>query len=111
MQKIYLIILLGLTVFQSGCALVLLADGERPKHTEPKQQRSIQQVRADGAITSNIKARFENNAMLKNINVRTYLGVVTLYGNVATHKAMERAIRLAQLVDGVKNVKSGMRLR
>ncbi len=112
MKKIFLISVLSLSILLTGCAAGIFGSGgHHSNNTAPKEQRSIEQIKADGAITSRVKARFANDIILKNLNVSTYRGVVTLYGKVPTHNVMERAIRLAQSMQGVKNVRSGIRLR
>ncbi len=112
MKKIYLIMVLGLTALLSGCAAGMFGSGGHHSNTaKPQEQRSIAEVKADAAISSQVKAHFAKDVILKNLNVTTYRGVVTLYGKVPTHNVMERAIRLAKSVNGVKNVRSGIRLR
>lgn len=111
MKKSLLILLLSLTGLLSGCAGALLGDNGRPGNNEVREQRSIEQITADGMITSNIRKRYSNDVVLNKIRISTYRGVVTLHGVVPTRNVMERAIRLAESVNGVRQVKSGIRLR
>jgi len=109
-----LISILSLSSLLSGCAGALLGNnGERPLNKEQRnnEQRSVAQIRADGMITSTLKARYANDVVLSALRISTYRGVVTLHGNVPTQNVMERAIRLAHSIIGVKQVKSGLRLR
>ncbi len=112
MNKFLFVVMLSLLALLSGCAAGIFGSGgHHSNNNPPQQQRSIEQVKADGAITSRVKAHFSNDVLLKKLNVSTYRGVVTLYGNVLTHKDMERAIRVAQSVQGAVKVRSGLRLR
>jgi len=111
MKKSFLIVLLIQTILLSGCAGALLGNNGRPENNEVRTQRSTEQITADAAITSEIKARYANDAVLSKLNVTTYRGLVTLHGTVPLRSIMERAIRLAQSVNGVRQVKSGLRLR
>ncbi len=112
MNKVLLVGMISLFMLLSGCAAGMFGSGgHHSNNNPPQQQRSIEQVKADGAITSRVKLYFANDAILKRLKVSTYRGVVTLYGNVPTYNIMERAVRLAQSVSGVKKVRSGIRLR
>ena len=111
MKKIFLIVLLGQVIFLSGCAGALVGDNGRPQNNEVREQRSIEQIKVDGRITSAIKARYADDVVLRKLNVKTYRGEVTLFGSVPTRSVMERAINLARTVKGVTKVRSGLRLR
>ena len=111
MKKSLFILLLSLTGLLSGCAGALLGDNGRPNNNEVREQRSIEQITADGMITSNIRKRYANDVVLNKLKVNTYRGVVTLHGVVPTRNVMERAINLAQSINGVRQVKSGIQLR
>ncbi len=69
---------------------------------------SISQTVSDSAITAQIKAKYVGNPVLKvfDIKVETNDGVVKLTGLVDSEAQFERAIVLAESVDGVKNVDS-----
>jgi len=111
MKKSLLVLILAVTSLLTGCAGALLGNGgNQPNNNETREQRSIEQITADGMITSSIRSRYANDVVLKKLNVSTYRGVVTLYGIVPTRNVMERAITLARSVKGVKQVKSGIRL-
>lgn len=112
MQKILFVFILYLASLLTGCTVILLGDNAgRPNNNEVRAQRSIEQITADGMITSDIRARYASDVVLKKIRIDTYLGVVRLFGSVPTKNLMERAISLALSVQGVKKVKSGLRLR
>jgi len=109
--NILLILMLSLTGLLVGCAGALLGDNGRPNTNEVREQRSVEQITTDGMITSNIRARYANDVVLQKLNISTYRGVVTLQGVVPTQNVMQRAIGLAQSVKGVRQVRSGLRLR
>ena len=111
MKKIFLIVMLMPSLLLSGCAGALLGDNGRPDNSQVREQRNIDQVKADGRITTQIKERYANDAILRELNVKTYRGEVTLFGTVPTRRVMERAINLAASVKGVTKVRSGLRLR
>jgi len=111
MKKLRFLGMLSLLVLLGGCAAGMFGGGHHSNNSQPTEQRSIEQVKADGAITSGVKARFAKDALLNTLKVSTYRGVVTLYGNVPTHNVMERAINLAGMVKGVTRVRSGLQLR
>jgi len=111
MRKILLMVVAVLPVFVGGCAGALVGNNEQPKQNQPSQQRSVEQITADGNITSEIKARYANNNVLRQLNVLTYRGVVTLFGDVPTRSTMEKAISIARSVKGVTKVKSSLQLR
>jgi len=111
MRKILFVLLLCLTSLLTACAGALLGNNGRPQVNESRQQRSIEQITADAMITSDIKSHYANDVVLNKLNISTYRGVVTLYGDVPTQHVMQRAIRLAQTVKGVRQVRSELRLR
>jgi len=64
----------------------------------------------DGSITAAIKMKFANDELVSasNIDVDTTDGLVTLNGTVSSQEEADRAVQLAQTVDGVKNVRSNL---
>ena len=64
----------------------------------------------DVIITAAVKMKFANDETVKarNIDVDTSNGIVTLNGTVSSQAEADRAIELAQTVDGVKNVRSNL---
>jgi len=111
LKNIVFVLLLSVVSLLTACAGALLGNNERPQANQTNEQRSIEQINTDSAITSSIKNRFANDVVLHKLQVNTYRGVVTLHGAVPTQGVMQRAIRLAQSVNGVRQVKSGLRLR
>jgi len=80
--------------------------GEAVKDTAEEVGEEVQ----DGSITAAIKMKFANDELVSasNIDVDTSNGLVTLNGTVATQAEANRAIELAQTVNGVKNVRSNL---
>jgi osmotically-inducible protein OsmY len=67
----------------------------------------------DSAITAKVKAAILGEPGLKvaEINVETFKGVVQLSGFVSSQDDIEKAIKLARGVNGVKAVKNSMQLK
>jgi len=68
--------------------------------------RTAGEIASDIGITSSIKTKFftDSGVDALDINVDTFRGEVTLYGNVPSEKTKERAILLASGVKGVKKI-------
>jgi osmotically-inducible protein OsmY len=73
---------------------------------------AAQRAAVDAAITNDIKAKLENEVMLRHADViiSTYNGVVTLVGTVDTPFARDRAIDVATNATGVDHVDNFIRL-
>lgn len=67
----------------------------------------------DTVITTKVKAAVFNDPELKSmeINVETFKGVVQMSGFVNSQADINRAVRLAREVKGVKSVKNDMKLK
>lgn len=67
----------------------------------------------DKSISTQVKTALiaDKDVKARNIEVETYKGVVQLSGFVQTKEERERAVMLAQKVDGVKSVKDDIQLR
>ena len=68
----------------------------------------------DSSINSSIKAQYASSPYkgLSHIRVDTdHHGVVTLKGKVPTQDAADQAISIARATDGVRSVKSGLKIR
>lgn len=76
-------------------------------------ERSTGQYVDDKTVTARVKTALIGDEQVKarNIDVETYKGVVSLSGFVDTRTEAERAVVLAQKVDGVKSVKDDMHVR
>lgn len=67
----------------------------------------------DSVITSKVKAEIFNEPALKSreLNVETFKGVVQLSGFVSSQDDIDKAMRVARNVEGVKSVKNDMRVK
>lgn len=67
----------------------------------------------DSAITTSVKAAIFNDPMLKSaeINVETFKGRVQLSGFVSSRDRIDRAVQVAQGINGVTSVGNDMRLK
>jgi hyperosmotically inducible protein len=67
----------------------------------------------DSVITTKVKTAIFNDSTLKvnEINVETFKGVVQLSGFVKSQTDIDKAVRVAGGVAGVKSVKNDMRLK
>jgi osmotically-inducible protein OsmY len=67
----------------------------------------------DTVITSKVKAAIFNEPSLSSaeINVETFKGVVQLSGFVSSQADIDKAVRVARSVPGVRSVKNAMRLK
>lgn len=67
----------------------------------------------DGSITAAVKMKFANDEVVSasNIDVDTSHGNVTLNGTAKSQTEVDRAVQLAQSVDGVKSVHSNLVVR
>jgi osmotically-inducible protein OsmY len=75
-----------------------------------QKQESTGQYVDDSVITTKVKAAIFNDSTLKTlqINVKTYKGVVQLSGFVDTAKSVTKAGKVAERVEGVKEVKNDL---
>ncbi|EIC28513.1 MULTISPECIES: BON domain-containing protein [Methylomicrobium] len=87
----------------SGCA----SDGDR------SARESAGAYLDDSMITTKVKTAIFNEPGLDSaeISVETYRGNVQLSGFVESQEDIERAVRVARQVEGVKSVKNDMRLK
>lgn len=67
----------------------------------------------DSWITTKVKTQLIGDTSVSgtSINVETFRGVVQLSGFAATQAEVDRALKLAKDVNGVKSVKNDIRLR
>ena len=67
----------------------------------------------DTVITAKVKTAIFNDDTLKSaeINVETFKGVVQLSGFVSSRDHIDRAVKVAKTVSGVKSVKNSMQVK
>ena len=75
-----------------------------------KQANAAGVVIDDATITTKVKSAFLNEPGMKsmNISVDTEKGIVTLSGKADTQVKIDKAIKLAEAVEGVQSVNSKM---
>ena len=78
-----------------------------------EKHESTGQYIDDTAITTSVKAAIFNDPMLKSaeINVETFKGRVQLSGFVSSRASVDRAVQVAQGVNGVTSVANDMRVK
>jgi osmotically-inducible protein OsmY len=78
-----------------------------------QKQESTGQYVDDAAITTKVKAAIFNEPTLKSaeINVETFKGRVQLSGFVSSRANIDRAVVVAQGVNGVTSVANDMRVK
>ena len=78
-----------------------------------QKHESAGQYVDDTAITTKVKAAIFNEPTLKSaeINVETFKGRVQLSGFVSSRANIDRAVQVAQAVNGVSSVANDMRVK
>ena len=96
----------------SGCTAMLLGGGNSDGTRLGSDGRSSTQTASDHAITSRVRNRLIDDAILGryDLRVETMNGHVILHGTVGSYEARERATRLAGAVEGVQRVDSRIRV-
>jgi hyperosmotically inducible protein len=92
----------------SGCAAALLgASGGG------YESRTASRIAEDSAISGTVKSKLLAAPDVKalDVNVETYEGVVSLYGDVRTAAQRLAAERVARTVKGVTDVKNQLRVK
>jgi hyperosmotically inducible protein len=96
----------------AGCAL-LLPVFTRAEAAEPQPQRSVGAAIDDSVITARVKTMLLSDTDIKGFDfkVDTRKGVVQLSGFVDNQIQADRAITLAQRVEGVQSVSNKVQLK
>jgi len=107
-----LLILIMTTTLLSSCIAVVAGGAAAGGYMMGNDERSVGQITDDATITAAIKTRLIRERAIKslNINVDTYLQVVTLRGKVSSASQEQIAIKIAQEVKGVKQVISELNI-
>lgn len=111
--RLFAVVALAMTL--SGCTAMLLGGGNGAGTrlgSDGQSSQSSTQVAKDNAITSTVRNRLSDDAVLGryDLSVETANGRVVLHGTVGSYEARERAARLAGAVDGVQRVDSRIRV-
>ncbi len=93
----------------SGCTSMLV--GGAGYHSGDDKRSQAAAV-SDTVITSEIRKKFAADPVVGmfNIGIRTYVGAVTLSGNVSSDAAKAQAGQIARSADGVKTVHNHIRV-
>jgi len=113
-EKIKLLVLIfSISFFVSGCGwLVVGGSGAYHGYKVGSDPRSVGTQIDDATITAKIKLKLLEDPVTKarKIDVDTVNGVVTLTGVVESEKEIERAIKIAKSVAGVKKVVNNLKI-
>lgn len=109
MNSVIRIVLVALWIgLLSGCAAAVVGGAAAGGYYVGKDDRSAVEIAQDATITSQVNTRYIGDDLVQAriINVDTFRGVVTLYGNVPNQTVVDRAVELARGVKGVREVVS-----
>ncbi len=106
MNKIYIFLLLLASALLSGCAAGVVAGAAAGGYYVGKDDRTLATITEDATITGKVNTKYARDDLIKvmDINVDTYMGTVSLYGNVPNRRTADRAVELAKAVKGVNKV-------
>ena len=92
----------------SGCIAVVAGGAAAGGYMLGTDERTVGQIADDAAITAGIKTRLLRSKDIKalDINVDTYLQVVTLRGQVYSTQQKDTAVKIARDYKGVKQVQT-----
>ena len=92
----------------SGCIAVVAGGAAAGGYMLGTDERTVGQIADDAAITAGIKTRLLRSKDIKalDINVDTYLQVVTLRGQVYSTQQKNTAVKIARDYKGVKQVQT-----
>ena len=96
------------TLAVCGCAAALLGGA-----SGGYEDRTASRIAEDSAISRTVKSKLVAAPDVKaaDVNVETYEGVVSLYGDVRTAAQRVAAERVARTVQGVTGVKNQLRVK
>ena len=112
-QKLPLIIVMLFLAFgTSGCGLLLVGGAGAGGYYVGKDKRPVGQIAEDARITAEINRQYIEDHVVSaaKVDVDTYMGVVTLWGNLPSQTAVNRAISIAESVKGVIKVVSKLKV-
>jgi osmotically-inducible protein OsmY len=97
----------------NGCTALAVGGAAAGSYYVVKDERTLSEITSDARITSSVNLKFLSDDLVNpmDINVDTYLGVVTLKGTVDDPVVARRAYDLAYSVDGVYQVISELAIR
>ncbi|MGB1539822.1 MAG: BON domain-containing protein [Rickettsiales bacterium] len=109
MRSVVLLVVLGML---SGCTAAMIGGAGAGGYYIGSDERKTGTIFSDAGITSSINAQYAraDGVSVLDINVDTYNGVVTLYGNVPSQASADKAVAIAQSTKGVKKVFSRLKV-
>jgi len=111
-KSLLTICLVFLLIGTSGCGVLLVGGAGAGGYYLGKDERTVGQIAEDARITTEINQRYIGDHLVsaRKVDVDTYMGVVTLWGNLSSQEAVDRAISIAESVKGVIKVISKLKV-
>ncbi len=111
-KLIFMVAILFLTAATSGCGLLLVGGAGAGGYYVGKDKRPVSQIAEDARITAEINRQYLTDHVVSatKVDVDTYMGVVTLWGNLSSQDAVDRAVSIAESVKGVVKVVSRLKV-
>ncbi len=93
-----------------GCLVLIVFVAALAACASTSQKSSTGEYVDDAVITTKVKSLLAADDFLKSfqINVETYKGVVQLSGFVNSQAAVDRAVEIAESVQGIQSVKNDL---
>jgi len=99
----YRYLFFSLMLFLTGCTSMILGGGQQAGVHEQNDNRSLEQVSQDADITQEVRSLLGSDST---VIVSTANGIVTLQGQVASRREIQRIISKVYRVNGVQGVDS-----
>jgi hyperosmotically inducible protein len=98
--------ILAVLLTSTGCVALLVGGAAVGGYYVGKDERSAAEIADDAAIVAAINARYVRDDLVRarDIDVDSWMRVVTLRGKVASDEARKRAIEIARGVNNVFDV-------
>ena len=109
---LHFFVMLIVLLTMSGCTAALVGGGAAGGYAVGTDERPVDRMVDDSTITSHIKNEMIKDSTVKarKIDVDTVGGHVTLTGVVETKAESQRAIEIAEHVQGVKSVRNNLQI-
>jgi osmotically-inducible protein OsmY len=99
----YRYLFFSLVLFLTGCTSMVMGGGQQAGIHDRNDDRTLEQVNQDADITQEVRSLLGSNSP---VSVSTANGIVTLQGQVASRREIQRIISKVYRVDGVMEVNS-----
>ena len=105
--------LIGFLVALGVVGMISLGCSREASRAQAGETRSVPEVVSDAATTASVKISlaFERGVKATDINVDTDRGTVTLNGEVGSEAERQLAVKVAEDVEGVKEVVNRIHIR